>query len=315
MSYVGIDVSKQHLDVHVRPSAEAFRVSNDEMGISELVAKLLSLAPLLIVLEATGGYEALSVTEIALAGLKVAVVNPRQVRDFAKSTGKLAKTDALDAAVLAHFADAIRPEPRPLDDEQTQELSALMARRRQLVDMVTAETNRQYMARSARLRTGITEHVKWLKKQIRDIEDDLDKKLKDTPIWKEKDQLLQSVPGVGPVLSRTLLADLPELGMLDRGKIAALVGVAPLNRDSGTMRGKRRIWGGRASVRTMLYMATLAAVKYNPVFRDIYLRHITAGKAKKVALVACMRKLLVALNAMLRDNKAWTVQLPQQDSC
>jgi transposase len=211
-----------------------------------------------------------------------------------------------------------RPEnsqKRPLADEQTQELSAMIARLRQVVDMIVAETNRMHVTRSVSLRKGIYDHVKWLRHQLKEIDLDLDTKLRETPIWREKDELLQSVPGVGPVLSRTLLADLPELGRLDRGKIAALVGVAPLNRDSGNMRGKHGIWGGRASVRTVLYMAAVAATKHNPVIREVYLRLGGAGKEKKVALVACMRKLLVTLNAMMRDQKQWLPPAPKQDSC
>jgi transposase len=315
MSFVGIDVSKGHLDVSVRPSSEVFRVANSESGIAELVTKIAAMSPTLIVMEATGGYEAPAAAAIAVSGMALAVVNPRQVRDFAKATGKLAKTDALDAAVLAHFAEVVRPESRPLADEQTQELSSMIARRRQVVDMIVAETNRMHVTRSVSLRKGIYDHVKWLRHQLKEIDLDLDTKLRETPIWREKDELLQSVPGVGPVLSRTLLADLPELGRLDRGKIAALVGVAPLNRDSGNMRGKRGIWGGRASVRTVLYMAAVAATKHNPVIREVYLRLVGAGKEKKVALVACMRKLLVTLNAMMRDQKQWLPPLPKQDSC
>jgi transposase len=312
MAFVGIDVSKALLDVSVRPGGELTRHANDEAGVAELVAKLVGLSPTLVVLEATGGYEAPVVAALALAGLAVAVVNPRQVRDFAKATGTLAKTDAIDAAVLARFAEAVRPEPRPIDDEQTGELTALVTRRRQLIDMLTAETNRMRACRTDRLRKSIYEHVSWLRRQIRDVDSDLDAKLRSMPLWREKEDLLRSVPGVGPVLSRTLLAELPELGTIGRGKIAALVGVAPLNRDSGTMRGKRTIWGGRASVRAVLYMATLAATKHNPIIRAFYERLVASGKAKKVALVACMRKLLLALNAMLRDRRTW---LPQQDSC
>jgi transposase len=315
MTFVGIDVSKAQLDVSVRPADELTRHANDEAGIGELVAKLVGLSPTLTVLEATGGYEAPVVAALVLAGLAVAVVNPRQVRDFAKATGILAKTDAIDAAVLARFAEAVRPEPRPIDDEQTSELAALVNRRRQLIDMLTAETNRMRACRTDRLRKSIYEHVAWLRRQIRDVDSDLDTKLRTMPLWREKEDLLRSVPGVGPVLSRTLLAELPELGSIDRGKIAALVGVAPLNRDSGTMRGKRSIWGGRASVRAVLYMATLAATRRNPVIRAIYERLVASGKAKKVALVACMRKLLIALNAMMRDRRPWLPPAPQQDSC
>jgi len=315
MTFVGIDVSKAQLDMSVRPAGELTRHANDEMGIAELVAKLVGLSPTLIVLEATGGYEAPVVAALALAGLAIAVVNPRQVRDFAKATGILAKTDAMDAAVLARFAEVVRPEPRPIDDEQTTELAALIHRRRQLIDMLTAETNRMRACRKERLRKSIYEHVAWLRRQIREVDGDLDTTLRSMPLWREKEDLLRSVPGVGPVLSRTLLAELPELGSIDRAKIAALVGVAPLNRDSGTMRGKRTIWGGRASVRAVLYMATLAATRRNPVIRAIYERLVASGKAKKVALVACMRKLLIALNAMLRDSRPWLPSAPKQDSC
>jgi transposase len=316
MTFVGIDVSKAHLDVSVRPTGELTRHANDEAGNAELVGKLVGLSPTLIVLEATGGYEAPVVAALALAGLAVAVVNPRQARDFAKATGTLAKTDAIDAAVLARFAEAVRPEPRPLDDEQTAELAALVTRRRQLIDMLTAETHRMRTCRTDRLRKRIYEHVAWLRRQIRGVDSDLDTMLRSMPLWKEKEDLLRSVPGVGPVLSRTLLAELPELGTIDRGKIAALVGVAPLNRDSGTMRGKRTIWGGRASIRAVLYMATLTATRRNPVIRTLYERLVASGKAKKVALVACMRKLLLTLNAMLRDSRPWLPPpRPQQDSC
>ncbi len=316
MEFVGIDVSKAHLDVSHRPGGEAYRVANDESGIGDLVSRFSERAPTLIVLEATGGYEAACAAGLAVAGLLVAVVNPRQVRDFAKATGKLAKTDALDAAVLAHFAESVRPEARPLDDHETQELSEVVGRRRQLVDMLTAETNRMYSCRTDSVRKRIYEHVKWLRRQLKDVDKDLDTKIKESPLWREKDELLQSVPGVGRVLVRTLLADVPELGSLDAKQIASLVGVAPLNRDSGTMRGKRRIWGGRASVRRVLYMAAVSAARHNPVLKAFYERLVGSGKRKKVALVACMRKLLITLNAMMRDNSAWgPTRLPAQDSC
>jgi transposase len=309
--FVGIDVSKAHLDVCVRPSGETFRLGNDEGGIDALLARLDPLKPTLVVLEATGGFEVSVAAALGVATVPVAVVNPRQVRDFAKSTGRLAKTDAIDAAVLAHFADAVRPEPRPLLDEQARELQAMLVRRRQIVEMITAETNRMHSCRSAKVRKPIHEHVAWLRRQLRDVDHDIDTQLRSTPLWREKDDLLRSMPGVGPVLSRTLLADLPELGTLDRKKIAALVGVAPLNRDSGTLRGKRNIWGGRATVRATLYMATLAATRFNPVIRATYERLVAAGKAKKLALVACMRKVLVTLNAMLRDRKSWAPTLDE----
>jgi transposase len=316
MGFVGIDVSKGHLDVSERPSGELLRVTNDDLGLTALLAWLQSHPATLVVLEATGGYEVPAVAALAVAAVPVAVVNPRQVRDFAKAAGKLAKTDAIDAAVLAHFAESVRPEPRPLADEQTSELQAVLARRRQLVEMLTAETNRMHSCRSATVRRHIYEHVAWLRRQLRDVDTDLDRQLRETPIWREKDDLLQSVPGVGRVLARTLLAELPELGSLERGQVAALVGVAPFNRDSGTMRGKRAIWGGRATVRAPLYMATLAAVKHNPVIRATYDRLVAAGKAKKVAIVACMRKLLVVLNAMMRDRTAWLLPAATtKDSC
>lgn len=308
--FIGIDVSKGHLDVHARPLGRTWRVTNDEAGIAGLVKELGDQKPALVVMEATGGYEAAAAAALAIAGIPLAVVNPRQVRDFAKALGKLAKTDALDAAVLAHFAEAVRPEPRPLVDAQTEELRAQIARRRQLVEMVTAETNRMYACRSEKLRKRIYEHVKWLRKQLKDADDDIGRQLRETPVWRDKDDLLQSMPGVGPVLSRTLLADLPELGQLDRKKIAALVGVAPLNRDSGKMKGRRTTWGGRASVRGVLYMATLTATQYNPTLRATYQRLLAAGKAKKTALVACMRKMLVILNTMMRTKTAWRLPEP-----
>jgi transposase len=289
--FIGIDVSKAQLDICARPSGRTWRVIHDEAGIAQLLGELAELKPTLVVLEPTGGFELHVVAAMAVAGIPVAVVNARQVRDFAKATGRLAKTDTIDAAVLAHFAEAVKPEPRPLPDEETSELSAQLARRRQLVEMITAETNRMGMARPDRLRKSIYEHVKWLRRQLRNTDDDIDRHLRKSPIWREKDDLLQSVPGVGPVLSRTLLAELPELGTLDRRQIAALVGVAPINRDSGNSHRKRVTWGGRAVVRTPLYMATLVATK-------------------KVALVACMRKLLVILNAIVRDRRPWLQQLP-----
>jgi transposase len=303
--FIGVDVSKNRLDVHARPGGRSWSVSNDEAGLTQLVDELIGLQPMLVVMEATGGYEVGAAAAIAVAGIALAVLNPRQVRDFAKAAGKLAKTDAIDAAVLAHFAEAVRPEPRGLDDEQTRELQALLTRRRQLVEMITAETNRMHQSRSDKLRKSIYEHVKWLRRQLREADDELDKHLRSSPVWREKDDLLRSVPGVGPVLSRTLLAELPELGTLDRRQIAALVGVAPLNRDSGTSRGQRSIWGGRANVRSALYMSALVATRHNPVIRAVYERLLTAGKTKKLALVACMRKLIVILNAIVRDRRRW----------
>jgi transposase len=312
MTFVGIDVSKSHLDVSERPSGEAYRVGNDEAGIAQLVAKLTAPIPTLVVMEATGGYEISVATGLAVAGVPVAVVNPRQVRDFAKATGKLAKTDAIDAGVLAQFADVVRPEARLLDDEHTRALGAVLARRRQLVDMIVAETNRMHSCRDSSLRKRIFHHVAWLRRELKDVDHDMDEMLRKSPVWREQDDLLQSVPGVGRVLARTLLAEMRELGTIDRRQVAALAGVAPLNRDSGTMRGRRSIWGGRASTRAVLYMAAVSATKHNPVIRALYERLTKAGKAKKVALVACMRKLLIILNAIVRDRKPWQLT---QDSC
>ena len=270
--------------------------------------QLAELAPTLVVLEATGGLETFLVGELAGAQLPVVVVNPRQVRDFAKAVGKLAKTDALDAQVLAHFGEATKPDLRPLPDDSTRELQALLARRRQVVEMVTAEKNRCRTA-TQRLQPQIQEHIRYMEKQLKELEQGLSELLSSSPVWRTKEKLLGSVPGVGPVLTVTLLAGLPELGRLDRREIASLVGVAPFNRDSGTLRGKRTVWGGRSSVRATLYMATLAATRYNSVMRAFYQRLLEAGKPKKVALTACMRKLLTILNAMLKHNLSWNSKL------
>lgn len=308
--FVGIDVSKAVLDIAVVPTGEAWSVANSTEGMQELVSKLGEISPKLIVLEATGGLERRAVAALAGASLPVVAVNPRQVRDFAKAMGQLAKTDAIDAAVLARFADRIRPQIRPLRDEETQELEALVVRRRQVVDMITAEKNRLMAAPpSARVRTAIGKTIKWLQKQLEDIDRDLDNSVKGSPIWREKDDLLQSVPGVGKVLSRTLLSLVPELGTLGKKQLAALVGVAPLNWDSGQQRGRRSVWGGRAHVRAVLYMSALVAARFNPVIRAFHARLIAAGKLPKVALVACMRKLLTILNAIVRDRTPWTREI------
>jgi transposase len=307
--YVGIDVSKEYLDVAMRPSGEKLRVAQDEAGVADLVARLVAAKPELIVLEATGALHADVVAALALAKLPVAVVNPRQVREFAKASGRLAKTDALDAAVLAHFGEAMRPEPRPLPDEQTAELDAMVTRRRQLVEMIAAESNRLQACRSKTVRPGIKANIDWLKRQLRDADRGLDDAVRRSPLWREKEQLLRSVPGVGRVVATTLLAELPELGRLDRKQIAALVGVAPLNYDSGQRCGVRRVWGGRASVRSALYMAALVATRRNPVIAAFYARLLRAGKAKKLALVACMRKLLTILNSMLHHSTSWQLAL------
>jgi transposase len=272
-----------------------------------LVERLQALHPTLIVLEATGGLERAATAALATAGRPAVVVNPRQARDFARATGQLAKTDALDARALAHFADVIRPTPRPLPDAQTQELRALLGRRQPLIGMRTAEQNRLTGA-SGRLTQDIEAHIAWLNARIATLDDDLETMLRASPLWRANDDLLQSVPGIGPVCARTLLLELPELGTLTRQQIAALVGVAPLNCDSGTLRGRRTIWGGRAHVRTVLYMGTLVATRFNPQIKAFYQRLLTAGKIKKVALTACMRKLLTILNAMLKHRTSWQVQ-------
>lgn len=309
---VGVDVAKATLDVAVRPSDAAWTVANDEAGIRGLVTQLQAVTPAQIVLEATGGYEIAVVSALAVAGLPVIVVNPRAVRDFARATGQLAKTDQLDAGILARFAEQVRPAARPLADAEQQELDALLTRRRQLIDMLTAEKNRLqqvFVARGARVKKSLTAHIAYLTKELGRADADLAALVQQSPVWRERDALLQSTPGVGPVLSRTLLAALPELGALDRKAIAALVGVAPLNRDSGLFRGKRMVHGGRAGVRTALYMGALVATRRNPVIRAFYQRLVAAGKPKKLALTACMRKLLIILNAMLRRHAAWSPAL------
>jgi transposase len=303
--FIGIDVAKDHLDVHVRPSGEAFRIAHDEPGLAALLPRLRALTPHLIVLEATGGYEVPLAAGLASAGLPVAVVNPRQIRDFARATGRRAKTDALDAHVIALFAEAIRPTARPVPDAQAQALGELMARRRQLVDMLGAELNRRRLLRDRRLQRQLDAHIAWLEEALRRLDHDLTTLVRSTPIWREADDLLRSVPGIGPVTACTLIAELPELGHLDRRRIAALAGLAPFARDSGTFRGRRMIAGGRAPVRRVLYMATLAAIKYNPVIRLFHQRLVGAGRPAKVAITAAMRKLLTILNAMLRDRRPW----------
>lgn len=311
MVFVGIDVSKDTLDVWVRPTGEQWKVANDGSGHEELVARLAALDPELIVLEATGGLQAQAAASIAAAKLSVAVVNPRQVRSFAKASGRIAKTDALDAETLAHFADALRPEPRPLPDADALELEALVQRRRQLIAMRTAESNRLGACQVGPVRKDIQQHLQWLNRRIKDVEDDINRTVRRSPVWREKEDLLRSVPGVGGVVARTLLADLPELGRLDRKEIAALVGVAPFNRDSGRFRGKRKISGGRPTVRAVLWMAAVTASRMpgGPT-RALYERLVAAGKAKKLALTACMHKLLTILNAIARTGRRWEKTLP-----
>ena len=304
-TFIGIDVSKDRLDVHVRPSGEAFAVARDGEGLAALIERLGKLDPFLIVLEATGGFEQTVAAALAAGRLPLVVVNPRQIRDFARATGQLAKTDALDAKAIACFAEKIRPEPRPIPDAQARALGELVLRRRQIIDMTTAERNRRRQLTTRRLIKGVDRLLAALQTELSELEREIGDTIRGTPAWRERDELLKSVPGVGDVVSRTLIADLPELGGLDRKQIAALVGVAPLNRDSGKMRGRRTTWGGRAKVRAALYMAALVASRCNPVLRAFYQRLLQAGKPKKLALTAVMRKLLTILNAMVRDNKRW----------
>jgi transposase len=301
--YVGIDISKDSLDVAVYASDKQWRFSNDQSGITSLCKMLVKLKPALVVFEATGGYEMPLYLSIDEAGLPAAPVNARQIRDFARSTGKLAKTDSLDARVIAHFGYAVQPVPHPVPD--TQELKVAQGRRLQLIEMITAESNRLRGVPKA-LKIRIEAHIAWLKKELADTDRELKDLIEKDPVWREKDSLLQSAPGVGPTLSATLISQLPELGNLDRRQIAALVGVAPLNRDSGIFHGRRTVWGGRVHVRAVLYMATLVATRYNPVIRTFYQRLCYAGKRKKVALTACMRKLLTILNAMLKHRTPWS---------
>ena len=302
--YIGIDVSAKQLDVAIRPTGEVSQYTNDAKGIASIRDQIVPLEPRGVVLEATGGFEMLVASELELAGLPVSLVNPRQVRSFARATGRLAKTDAIDAQVLAHFAEAVKPAVRPLPDEETRELRALVDRRRQLSEMVTSENNRLRRA-SRRVRPLIQEHIRWLEQQTKDLDKDIKELIRSSPVWRAHEDLLRSVPGVGPVLSSMLLTHLPELGSLNRGQVAALVGVAPMNRDSGTSRGKRSVSGGRTAIRSALYMAALSATKHNPVITAFYHRLRAAGKPAKVALTACMRKLLIILNSMLKHRTRW----------
>ncbi len=306
--FIGIDVSKEKLDVAVRPTSEFMSFSNNENGISCVVDFVKSFAPSRVVLEATGGLETAVVGMLADKRLPVVVVNPRQVRDFAKATGKLAKTDEIDAHLIARFGEAVRPEIRLLKDQEAQKLTALITRRRQIVEMITAEKNRLHAAPKWTSK-DIQANIAWLEKCLKKVDKDLKNLLKKSPVWREKDEILQSTPGVGPVLSMTLLSGLPELGTLNRKEIAALVGVAPLNRDSGLFRGKRMVWGGRANIRSVLYMSATCAMRFNPAIRTFYERLRSAGKLHKVAITACMRKLLVILNTMIKNRTYWsTVQ-------
>ena len=304
--WVGIDVCQKNLDVYVRPSSKLFQVTNDEIGISKLIKTLDKIQPELIVLEATGGMEIDAAIRLTQAGLAVAVINPRQARDFAKATGQLAKTDAIDARILAHFADAIRPEVRQISDESSRQLEDLVARRRQISDMITAEKNRR-RGKTDSVKVSIDEHIEWLKQQLKEIESQIKSAIAINEDWQQKMKLLTSVPGIGEVVAVTMISSLPELGTISHKQISYLVGVAPLNRDSGKFRGKRRIWGGRAKIRSVLYMAALVAVRFNPVIKAFYERLLSKGKLKKVALTACMHKLLIVLNAMMKNNHAWQI--------
>jgi transposase len=301
--FVGMDVSQGTVDVAVHPGT-AFQIANDDQGIAEAVERVQALQPTLIVREATGGLEVPLAGALAAVGLPIVVINPRQIRDFARATGQLAKTDRLDARILARFAEAIRPPIRPVPDEQTQALAGLVARRRQLIEMLTAEKNRLRLA-ARPIQQRVQAHITWLENELEGTNTDLTTTMRQSPVWREKEDVLRSVPGVGPVLTTTLLANLPELGTLTRKEVAALAGVAPFPRDSGTLKGRRAIWGGRAHVRAALYMAALVATRKNPVIRAFYQRLCQAGKAKKLALTACMRKLLTILNAMVKSGTPW----------
>ena len=303
--FVGIDVAKDRLDVHLRPSGESFTVIRDGEGLVQLVDRLHRLAPRLVVMEATGGYETIVASAVAAAHLPLAVVNPRQIRDFARATGKLAKTDSIDAAAIAHFAEAIQPPARPIAEPEAQALGELVARRRQVIEMIVAERNRRRRATQRRVVRAIDRHLELLQGELCELDADIDGAIRGSPAWQADADLLASVPGIGPVTLRTLIAELPELGRLDRRKIAALVGVAPINRDSGAMRGRRSIAGGRPAVRTALFMAALVASRKNPIIAPYYAKLRAAGKTGKQALTACIRKLVVILNAILRDRKPW----------
>src|SRR5512143_1268779 len=309
--FVGLDVSKAVLDAKAVPVTQAWCFSNDAAGIGQLVQVLTEVAPALVVLEATGGLEMPVASALGIAGVPVAIINPRQARDFARALGRLAKTDGLDADILARFGQTLRPEARPLKAEAVHHLSVLLTRRRQVVEMLTAEKNRLGTA-DPTVHDDLQEHIRWLEAHLQERDRELDRAVRESPLWREKEDLWRSFPGIGPVASRTLLANLPELGALNRRQVAALVGVAPFNRDSGTRRGKRCVWGGRAQVRSILYMATLTAVRHNPVIHAFYEHLRQVGKVPKVALTACMRKVLTILNAMVKSNVPWQVDYGHQ---
>jgi transposase len=303
--FVGVDVSKDELEVHVRPADQHRCFANDDTGAASLVKFIQPFQPELIVIEATGGYQHQVVAALVDNQFKVAVINPRRARDFARSIGQLAKTDKIDAAVLSLYGQAIKPQPRTLPDESRDELRAILNRRRQILDMIIAERNRQALA-PKKIRRQIQTHIDWLQKRLNESDDDLHRHIENSPVWKAKDEILQSAPSIGPITSMTLLAVLPELGELNRHEIAALVGLAPMNRDSGKQRGYRSIQGGRAAVRQILYMCILSAIRHNAIIRNFYQRLVLAGKPRKVAMVACMRKMLTILNAMLKSNAKWS---------
>jgi transposase len=303
--YVGIDVSKDRLDVHVRPKGEAFSIVRDGKGLEELIKRIGNLSPALVAVEATGGYEVIVAAAVAGAGLPLVVVNPAQVRHFARAIGKRAKTDPVDAAVIAHFAEAAKPAPRPVPDEQAQLLADLVARRRQIVEMIGAERQREKRALNKRVRKSIARLIAVLEKELSTVDTDIDDLVRGSPVWREKENLLASVPGIGATTARTLLAELPELGRLDRRRIASLAGLAPFTRQSGQWKGKSTIAGGRATVRSALFICSMVAVRHNPHLKAFYQRLVAAGKPKMTALIAVARKLLIILNAIIRDNRPW----------
>lgn len=303
--FVGIDVSKDRLDVYVRPDGEAFAVARDGKGLEELIGRLVELAPQLVALEATGGFETIAAAALAGAGLPLVVINPAQVRQFAQAIGKRAKTDPIDAAVIAHFAEAVKPEPRPMPNEEARLLAELVARRRQIIEMLVAERQRERRALSPRVRKSLLRHIKALEKELAEVDTDIDMLVRGSPAWREKEDLLASVPGIGKTLARTLLAELPELGRLDRRSIASLAGLAPFTRQSGRWKGQSMIAGGRPAVRSALFMGALVASRCNPALKVFHQRLLAAGKPKMRALIAVARKLLTILNAIIRDQRAW----------
>ena len=303
--FVGIDVSKDQLDVHVRPSRQAFAVARDGKGLEELVERLRAVNPALVAVEATGGFETIVAAALGGAGLPLVVVNPAQIRHFAQAVGKRAKTDPIDAEMIAHFVEAVKPEPRPLPDEAARLLTELVSRRRQIIEMLVAERQREKRANAVRVRKSLTRHIAALQKELPVIDRDIDTLVRSSPVWREKEDLLVSFPGIANTTARKLLADIPELGSLDRRKIASLAGVAPFTRQSGTWKGKSMIGGGRNSVRSALFIVSLVAVRWNPILKAFYQRLLAAGKPKMVALIAVARKILTILNAMLRDQQPW----------